>query len=68
MLQGLNISLVLGFIKSHQGSLTICSKFSHLNTLPLPQVHERSEELDFLLLIVRKLLRSNSRYVKVIVK
>uniref|UniRef100_A0A671RAQ9 ATP-dependent RNA helicase TDRD9 n=1 Tax=Sinocyclocheilus anshuiensis TaxID=1608454 RepID=A0A671RAQ9_9TELE len=32
----------------------------------LVQVHERTEELDFLLLVVRKLLRTNSRYVKVI--
>uniref|UniRef100_A0A8K9V571 RNA helicase n=1 Tax=Oncorhynchus mykiss TaxID=8022 RepID=A0A8K9V571_ONCMY len=30
------------------------------------QVHERTEELDFLLLVVRKLLHSNSRYIKVI--
>ncbi len=31
----------------------------------LVQVHERTEELDFLLLVIRKLLRTNSRYVKV---
>lgn len=31
------------------------------------QVHERTEELDFLLLVVRKLLHYNSRFVKVCV-
>uniref|UniRef100_A0A8C0LRP5 RNA helicase n=1 Tax=Canis lupus familiaris TaxID=9615 RepID=A0A8C0LRP5_CANLF len=30
------------------------------------QVHERTEDMDFLLLVVRKLLRTNSRFVKVI--
>ncbi|XP_008823752.1 ATP-dependent RNA helicase TDRD9 isoform X2 [Nannospalax galili] len=30
------------------------------------EVHERTEEMDFLLLVVRKLLRTNSRFVKVI--
>uniref|UniRef100_A0A6Q2Y8P3 ATP-dependent RNA helicase TDRD9 n=1 Tax=Esox lucius TaxID=8010 RepID=A0A6Q2Y8P3_ESOLU len=39
------------------------TEFSHIF---IDEVHERSEELDFLLLVVRKLLRSNSRYVKVI--
>lgn len=29
------------------------------------QVHERTEEMDFLLLVVRKLLRTNSQSVKV---
>lgn len=32
----------------------------------LDEVHERDMEMDFLMLIVRKLLRSNSRTVKVI--
>ncbi|XP_053535159.1 ATP-dependent RNA helicase TDRD9 isoform X1 [Ictalurus punctatus] len=32
----------------------------------IDEVHERTEELDFLLLVVRKLLHSNSRFVKVI--
>ncbi|TRZ00335.1 hypothetical protein DNTS_015844 [Danionella cerebrum] len=32
----------------------------------IDEVHERTEELDLLLLVIRKLLRSNSRYVKVI--
>ncbi|XP_045863863.1 ATP-dependent RNA helicase TDRD9 [Meles meles] len=32
----------------------------------IDEVHERTEEMDFLLLIVRKLLRTNSRFVKVI--
>lgn len=39
------------------------TEYSHIF---IDEVHERSEELDFLLLVVRKLLRSNSRYVKVI--
>ncbi|CAL8272859.1 unnamed protein product [Merluccius merluccius] len=30
------------------------------------EVHERTDEMDFLLLVIRKLLHSNSRYVKVI--
>ncbi|XP_039597715.1 ATP-dependent RNA helicase TDRD9 isoform X1 [Polypterus senegalus] len=38
-------------------------EFSHIF---IDEVHERSEDLDFLLLIVRKLLHSNSRYVKVV--
>ena len=32
----------------------------------LDEVHERNQEMDFLLLVVRKLLRTNSRQVKVI--
>lgn len=32
----------------------------------LDEVHERDQEMDFLLLIIRKLLRTNSRQVKVI--
>lgn len=32
----------------------------------LDEVHERSQEMDFLLLVVRKLLRTNSRQVRVI--
>ncbi|XP_017450005.1 ATP-dependent RNA helicase TDRD9 isoform X4 [Rattus norvegicus] len=32
----------------------------------IDEVHERTEEMDFLLLVVRKLLRTNSRFVKVI--
>ncbi|XP_069049211.1 ATP-dependent RNA helicase TDRD9 isoform X2 [Lepisosteus oculatus] len=39
------------------------TEFSHIF---IDEVHERTEELDFLLLVVRKLLYSNSRYVKVI--
>ncbi|ROL49634.1 ATP-dependent RNA helicase TDRD9 [Anabarilius grahami] len=44
------------------GSKTL-TEYSHIF---IDEVHERTEELDFLLLVVRKLLRSNSRYVKVI--
>ncbi|ELK28630.1 Putative ATP-dependent RNA helicase TDRD9 [Myotis davidii] len=32
----------------------------------IDEVHERTEEMDFLLLVVRKLLRTNSRFVKVV--
>ncbi|XP_026888009.2 ATP-dependent RNA helicase TDRD9 isoform X1 [Electrophorus electricus] len=39
------------------------TEFSHIF---IDEVHERTEELDFLLLVVKKLLNSNSRYVKVI--
>ncbi|KAJ3612891.1 hypothetical protein NHX12_019148 [Muraenolepis orangiensis] len=39
------------------------TEFSHVF---LDEVHERTEEMDFLLLIIRKLLQSNSRFVKVI--
>ncbi|XP_053358332.1 ATP-dependent RNA helicase TDRD9 [Clarias gariepinus] len=38
-------------------------EFTHIF---IDEVHERTEELDFLLLLVRKLLHSNSRFVKVI--
>lgn len=36
-----------------------------LITLAWIKVHERSDEMDFLLLVLRKLLHSNSRHVKV---
>ncbi|XP_072125835.1 ATP-dependent RNA helicase TDRD9 isoform X1 [Mobula birostris] len=39
------------------------TEFTHII---IDEVHERSEEMDFLLLIVRKLLRTNSRLVKVV--
>uniref|UniRef100_A0A3Q3A8T5 ATP-dependent RNA helicase TDRD9 n=1 Tax=Kryptolebias marmoratus TaxID=37003 RepID=A0A3Q3A8T5_KRYMA len=39
------------------------TEFSHIF---LDEVHERTEEMDFLLLVVRKLLHSNSRYIKII--
>ncbi|XP_057715243.1 ATP-dependent RNA helicase TDRD9 [Corythoichthys intestinalis] len=39
------------------------TEFSHIF---IDEVHERTEEMDFLLLVVRKLLNSNSRYVKII--
>ncbi|KAM6961268.1 ATP-dependent RNA helicase TDRD9 [Aplochiton taeniatus] len=39
------------------------TEYSHIF---IDEVHERTEELDFLLLVVRKLLHSNSRYVKII--
>ncbi|XP_018411618.1 PREDICTED: putative ATP-dependent RNA helicase TDRD9 [Nanorana parkeri] len=39
------------------------AEFTHI---VIDEVHERTEEMDFLLMIVRKLLRTNSRMVKVI--
>ncbi|XP_053880951.1 ATP-dependent RNA helicase TDRD9 [Malaclemys terrapin pileata] len=39
------------------------AEFTHLF---IDEVHERTEEMDFLLLVVRKLLHTNSRFVKVI--
>lgn len=36
-------------------------EFTHIF---IDEVHERTEEMDFLLLVVRKLLRTNSRFVK----
>uniref|UniRef100_A0A3Q3GEP4 ATP-dependent RNA helicase TDRD9 n=1 Tax=Labrus bergylta TaxID=56723 RepID=A0A3Q3GEP4_9LABR len=38
-------------------------EYSHIF---VDEVHERTEEMDFLLLVLRKLLHSNSRYVKII--
>lgn len=32
----------------------------------LDEVHERDQEMDFLLLVIKKLIRSNSRQVKVV--
>ncbi|XP_038633739.1 ATP-dependent RNA helicase TDRD9 isoform X4 [Scyliorhinus canicula] len=39
------------------------TEFTHIF---IDEVHERTEEMDFVLLVVRKLLRTNSRFVKVI--
>ncbi|KAM8915292.1 ATP-dependent RNA helicase TDRD9 [Spinachia spinachia] len=39
------------------------TEYSHIF---IDEVHERSEEMDFLLLVLRKLLHSNSSYVKII--
>lgn len=39
------------------------TEFSHIF---VDEVHERTEEMDFLLLVLKKLLHSNSRYVKII--
>ncbi|XP_057589558.1 ATP-dependent RNA helicase TDRD9 [Hippopotamus amphibius kiboko] len=38
-------------------------EFTHIF---IDEVHERTEEMDFLLLVIRKLLRTNSRFVKVV--
>lgn len=42
-----------------------CWFFGQFNHSALPKVHERSQEMDFVLLVLRKLLCSNSPYVKV---
>uniref|UniRef100_A0A8C5C512 RNA helicase n=1 Tax=Gadus morhua TaxID=8049 RepID=A0A8C5C512_GADMO len=39
------------------------NEFSHIF---VDEVHERTDDMDFLLLVIRKLLHSNSRYVKVV--
>ncbi|KAK2541263.1 Tdrd9 [Columba guinea] len=39
------------------------TKFTHIF---IDEVHERTEEMDFLLLVIRKLLRTNSQSVKII--
>uniref|UniRef100_UPI0037E94C75 ATP-dependent RNA helicase TDRD9 n=1 Tax=Semicossyphus pulcher TaxID=241346 RepID=UPI0037E94C75 len=39
------------------------TEYSHIF---VDEVHERTEEMDFLLLVLRKFLHSNSRYVKII--
>uniref|UniRef100_A0ABM5FBP8 RNA helicase n=1 Tax=Pogona vitticeps TaxID=103695 RepID=A0ABM5FBP8_9SAUR len=39
------------------------SEFTHIF---IDEVHERTKEMDFLLLVIRKLLHTNSRFVKVI--
>jgi len=39
------------------------NKFTHVI---LDEVHERTQDMDFLMLLVRKLLRSNSKNVKVL--
>ncbi|KAM3849979.1 ATP-dependent RNA helicase TDRD9-like [Diretmus argenteus] len=41
----------------------VLTEYSHIF---IDEVHERTEEMDFILLILRKLLHSNSRYVKII--
>ncbi|XP_066550485.1 ATP-dependent RNA helicase TDRD9 [Amia ocellicauda] len=46
--------------------LVACKCLTEYSHIFIDEVHERTEEMDFLLLVVRKLLRSNSRYVKVI--
>jgi len=63
---------------SHETRLTYCTTEILLNNLIqekhmlrythiiLDEIHERDQELDFLLLIVKKLLQTNSRQVKII--
>ncbi|RXM92798.1 putative ATP-dependent RNA helicase spindle-E, partial [Acipenser ruthenus] len=57
------IYMTTGVLLQKLVSAKSLTEFSHIF---IDEVHERTEELDFLLLVVRKLLRSNSRYVKVI--
>uniref|UniRef100_A0A673GWB2 ATP-dependent RNA helicase TDRD9 n=1 Tax=Sinocyclocheilus rhinocerous TaxID=307959 RepID=A0A673GWB2_9TELE len=57
------IYVTTGVLLQKLVSAKTLTEYSHIF---IDEVHERTEELDFLLLVVRKLLRTNSRYVKVI--
>uniref|UniRef100_A0A8B9JYZ3 ATP-dependent RNA helicase TDRD9 n=1 Tax=Astyanax mexicanus TaxID=7994 RepID=A0A8B9JYZ3_ASTMX len=57
------IYMTTGVLLQKLVSAKSLTEFTHIF---IDEVHERTEELDFLLLVVRKLLHSNSRYVKVI--
>ncbi|XP_007247621.3 ATP-dependent RNA helicase TDRD9 [Astyanax mexicanus] len=57
------IYMTTGVLLQKLVSAKSLTEFTHIF---IDEVHERTEELDFLLLVIRKLLHSNSRYVKVI--
>ncbi|KAF4105894.1 ATP-dependent RNA helicase TDRD9 isoform X3 [Onychostoma macrolepis] len=57
------IYVTTGVLLQKLVSARTLTEYSHIF---IDEVHERTEDLDFLLLVVRKLLRTNSRYVKVI--
>ncbi|XP_072532828.1 ATP-dependent RNA helicase TDRD9 [Salminus brasiliensis] len=57
------IYMTTGVLLQKLVSAKSLTEFSHIF---IDEVHERTEELDFLLLVVRKLLHSNSRFVKVV--
>ncbi|XP_054909205.1 ATP-dependent RNA helicase TDRD9 [Poeciliopsis prolifica] len=46
--------------------LVLAKSLTEYSHIFVDEVHERSEEMDFLLLVLRKLLHSNSRHVKII--
>ncbi|KAM7403060.1 hypothetical protein PAMA_003810 [Pampus argenteus] len=57
------IYMTTGVLLQKLVSSKCLTEFSHIF---VDEVHERTEEMDFLLLILRKLLHFNSRYVKII--
>ncbi|PWA16421.1 hypothetical protein CCH79_00004415 [Gambusia affinis] len=46
--------------------LVLAKSLTEYSHIFVDEVHERSEDMDFLLLVLRKLLHSNSRHVKII--
>ncbi|XP_074516874.1 ATP-dependent RNA helicase TDRD9 isoform X1 [Sebastes fasciatus] len=57
------IYMTTGVLLQKLVSAKCLTEYSHIF---LDEVHERTEEMDFLLLVLRKLLHSNSCYVKII--
>ncbi|XP_051801542.1 ATP-dependent RNA helicase TDRD9 [Acanthochromis polyacanthus] len=57
------IYMTTGVLLQKLVSAKCLTEFSHIF---IDEVHERTEEMDFLLLVVRKLLHSNSYHVKII--
>uniref|UniRef100_A0A8C2ZEN8 ATP-dependent RNA helicase TDRD9 n=1 Tax=Cyclopterus lumpus TaxID=8103 RepID=A0A8C2ZEN8_CYCLU len=57
------IYMTTGVLLQKLVSAKCLTEYSHIF---VDEVHERSEEMDFLLLVLRKLLHSNSCYVKII--
>uniref|UniRef100_A0A8C7XDM4 ATP-dependent RNA helicase TDRD9 n=1 Tax=Oryzias sinensis TaxID=183150 RepID=A0A8C7XDM4_9TELE len=57
------IYLTTGVLLQKLVSAKCLIEFSHIF---VDEVHERSEEMDFLLLVLKKFLHSNSRYVKIV--
>ncbi|XP_072313542.1 ATP-dependent RNA helicase TDRD9 [Eucyclogobius newberryi] len=57
------IYMTTGVLLQKLISAKCLTEFSHIF---VDEVHERTEEMDFLLLVLRKLLHSNSHYVKII--
>uniref|UniRef100_A0A3B3BJJ2 ATP-dependent RNA helicase TDRD9 n=1 Tax=Oryzias melastigma TaxID=30732 RepID=A0A3B3BJJ2_ORYME len=57
------IYVTTGVLLQKLVSAKCLTEFSHIF---VDEVHERSEEMDFLLLVLKKFLHSNSRYIKII--
>ncbi|XP_047466283.1 ATP-dependent RNA helicase TDRD9 isoform X2 [Mugil cephalus] len=57
------IYMTTGVLLQKLVSAKCLTEYSHIF---VDEVHERTEEMDFLLLVLRKLLHCNSRYVKII--